>query len=101
MIEKKRERAKRGSVPKGPGDTIRSKIEDKLTEEKLKDVETAAHPNTPWAPSVPERIELACGKVPLRAHRDGGVRRTGCLVSSQGALLIVFQKVFANFENRK
>ena len=45
MIDKTKERAKRGSVPKGPGDTIRSKIEDKLTEEKQKDRETAAHPN--------------------------------------------------------
>ena len=38
-------------------------------------------------------IELACGKVPLWAHRDGWVRRVrrpGCLVFSQGALLKVF-----------
>ena len=52
------------SVPQGPGDTIRSKIEDQLTKEKLKDRESAAHPNTPWAPSGPERIELPEGKVP-------------------------------------
>ena len=56
------------NVPQGPGNTIRSKIEDKLTEEKLKDRESAAHPNTPWAPSGPERIEVAYGKVPLRAR---------------------------------
>ena len=40
-------------------------------------------------------IEFACGKVPLRAHRDGGVRRSGCLVFSQGALLKEFQKVLS------
>ena len=42
-------------------------IEDKLTEEKLKYTESAAHANTPWAPSGPERIEVAFGKVPLWA----------------------------------
>ena len=78
-----------------PGDTKRSKIEDKLTENKLIDRENAAHPNTPWAPSGPERIEFASGKVPLRAHRDGGVRRSGRLVFSQGASLKVFQKVLS------
>ena len=41
-----------------PGDTIRSKIEKKLTKEKLRDRENAAHPNTPWAPSGPERIYI-------------------------------------------
>ena len=55
-------------MPQGPGNTIRSKIEDKLTEEKLKDRESAAYANTPWAPSGPERIEVACGKVPLQAR---------------------------------
>jgi hypothetical protein len=84
-----------GKLPRCAENTIRSKIEDKLTEEKLKDRENAAHANTPWAPSSPERIEFACGKVPLRAHRDGGVRRSGCLVFSQGALLKVFQKVLS------
>ena len=44
-----------------PGDTKRSKVEDKLTEEKLIDRESAAHPNTPWAPSGPERIYWAQG----------------------------------------
>ena len=34
-------------------------------------------------------IEVAYGKVPLRAHRDGGMRRAGCLVSSSDALLKV------------
>ena len=42
------------------------------------------HANTPWAPSGPERIEVACGKVPLQAHRKGGgakekVRNPGVL----------------------
>ena len=46
-------------------------------------------------------IEFARGKVPLRAHRDGGLRRTGCLVLSQGALLIGSQKVFANLWKTK
>ena len=73
MIEQKKERAKRGSVPKGPGDTIRSKVEDKLTGEKLKDRESAAHPIMSWAPSGPERIKVAYGKVPLWAM---GGRRT-------------------------
>ena len=51
----------------------RSKIEDKLTEEnklteeRIRDRESAAHANTPWAPSGPERIEVAYGKVPLWA----------------------------------
>ena len=67
QIEKKRERARCGTLPQGPGNTIRSKIEDKLTEDKLKDRESAAHANTLWAPSDPERIEVAYGKVPLRA----------------------------------
>ncbi len=48
-------------MPKGAENTIRSKIEDKLTEEKLKDGGSAAYANTPWAPSGPERIEVACG----------------------------------------
>jgi len=63
----KMEKDRCGTLPQGPGNTIRSKIEDKLTEEKLKDRESAAHANTPWAPSGPERIEVAYGKVPLRA----------------------------------
>ena len=92
---KKRDGARSGNVPKGAENTIRSKIEDKLTEEKLKDRGSAAHANTPWAPSGPERIEFACGKVPLRALKDGGVRRPGCLVLSQVALLKVFQKVLS------
>ena len=82
-------------MTQGPGTPIRSKIEDKPTEEKLKDRESATYPNTPWAPSGPERIEVACGKVPLQAHRDGGVRRPGCLVFSQGALLKVFQTILS------
>ena len=40
-------------------------------------------------------IEFACGKIPLRALKDGGVRRPGCLVLSQGALLKVFKKVLS------
>ena len=52
-------------------------------------------------------IELACGKVSLQAHRDGGgakvrVRRSGCLVFSQGALLKVFcnkNDMFNRFSN--
>ena len=90
---KKMEQSRCGTLPRCAENTIRSKIEDKLTEEKLKDRGSAADANTPWAPSGPERIEFACGKVPLWAHRDGGLRRTGCLVLSQGALLIVSQKV--------
>ena len=39
-----------------PGDTKRSKIEEQITKEKLRDRENAANPNTPWAPSGPERI---------------------------------------------
>ena len=65
---KKRVRAGCGSVPQGATNTIRSKIEDKPTEEKIKDRESAAHPNTPWAPSGTDRIEVAYGKVPLRAR---------------------------------
>ena len=65
---KKRAQGRSGTLPKGATNTIRSKIEDKLTEEKLKDRESAAHANTPWAPSGPERIEVACGKVSLRAR---------------------------------
>ena len=83
-------------MPKGAENTIGSKIEDKLTEEKIKGRGSAAHPNTPWAPSGPERIEFAYGKVPLRAHREGRVRKTGCLVVFfQGSLLKVFQKVLS------
>ena len=55
-IEKEREQAQCGTLPQGPGKTIRSKIEDTLTEEKLKDRESATYANTPWAPSGPERI---------------------------------------------
>ena len=66
-IETKREKAGCGNVPKGPGDTIRSKIEDKLTEEELKDRESVANPNTPWAPSGPERIS----KLPTARFRSG------------------------------
>ena len=40
-------------------------------------------------------IEFACGKVPLWALKDGGVRRPWCLVLSQGALLKVFQKILS------
>ena len=69
--------ARSGTLPQGPGNTIRSKIEDKLTEEICKDRENAAHANTPWAPSGPERIEFACGKVPLQAHRDVGCEGQG------------------------
>ena len=63
----KKERTERdpawgGTLPQGAENTIRSKIEDKLTEEKLKDRENAANPNTPWAPSGPERIELPAAR---------------------------------------
>ena len=40
-------------------------------------------------------IEFACGKVPLQALKDVGVRMPGCLVFSQGALLKVFQKALS------
>ena len=90
--EKKEARGAERDLPKCAENTIRSKIEDKLTEEKLKYKESAANPNTPWAPSGPERIEFACGKVPLWTHRDGWMRRSGRLVFSQGALLKVFPK---------
>ena len=72
--KEKRQSAQGGDEPDGAPNTIRSKIEDKLTEEnklteeKLKDRESAAHANTPWAPSGPERIEVAYGKVPLQAR---------------------------------
>ena len=92
---KKEGPARSGNLPQGAGNTTRSKIDDKLTEEKLKDRENATYPNTPWAPSGPERIEFACGKVPLQALKDGGVQRPGCLVFSQGALLNAFQKVLS------
>ena len=62
--------AKCGTLPQETGNTIRSKIEDKLTEETLKNRENAAHANTPWAPSGPERIEVAYGKVPLWARGE-------------------------------
>ena len=55
---KKREKAQCGTLPRGAENAIRSKIEDELTEEKLRDRESTAHPNTPWAPSGLERIEL-------------------------------------------
>ena len=57
-IENKREKESGGTLTQGPGDTIRSKIEDKLTEVKLKHRESATYPNTPWAPSGLERIEV-------------------------------------------
>ena len=76
---KKRESGtERGSVPQGPGDTIRLKMEDKLTEEKLKDRESATHPNTPWAPSAPKRME-----VPAASFRSGPIGTVGC--KGQGA----------------
>ena len=80
----KNDRTKRGSksqsgtLPKGATNTIRSKIESKLTEEKLKDRENAAHPNTPWAPSGSERI-----KVPAARFLCGPVGTVGC--EGQGA----------------
>ena len=46
--------------------TLRSKTEKKLTKTK-KEREIAAYATTPWAPPGPERIEVAHGKVPLRA----------------------------------
>ena len=41
---KKRKKARCGLLPQGPGNTIRSKIEDKITEEKLNDRENATYP---------------------------------------------------------
>ena len=61
-IEKKREKARSGTLPGGARGHKRSKIEYKLTEENLIDRERAAKSNTPWAPSGPERIEVARGK---------------------------------------
>ena len=69
-MEKRRSKARSGTLPKGATNTIRSKIEDKLTGEKLKDRENAAYANTPWAPSGLERIEVAYGKVPLWARGE-------------------------------
>ena len=66
-MEKKRENDRGGTLTQGPGNTIRSKIENKLTEEKLKDRESATDPNTPWAPSGPERIS----KLPAARFRFG------------------------------
>ena len=61
--EKERKKERLTSQARGTrwaeGDTIRSKIENKLTEEKLRDRESAAYPNTPRAPSGPERIYWA------------------------------------------
>ena len=54
-------------------------------------MEPKPNPNTPWAHPGPERIQVARGKVPLRALKDGEVRRLGSLVLSSGALLKVFQ----------
>ena len=59
----KEEKSWCGSLPRCAENTIRSKIEDKLT-----DRGRAENANTPWAPSGPERIEAACGKVPLQAR---------------------------------
>ena len=53
---KKMQSGRSGDVPKGAENTIRSKIEDKLTQEEIKDRGSAAYPNTPWAPSGLERI---------------------------------------------
>ena len=53
---KQREKDRSGTLPKGATNTIRSKIEENLTEEKQSDRDSAANPNTPWAPSGPERI---------------------------------------------
>ena len=61
-IEKKREKDQSGTLTQGARNTIRSKIEDILTEGKLKDREGVANPNTPWAPSGQERIELPAAK---------------------------------------
>ena len=61
-----------------PRDTIRSKIEKKLTEGKLRDRESAAYPNTPWAHSGLERIYIG-PKVPpvlgAKARPPSGFRR--------------------------
>ena len=55
--KKKEELPSQAQGPRvAPGDTIRSKIEKKLTKGKLRDRESVAYPNTPWAPSGPERI---------------------------------------------
>ena len=85
-------------MPDGAPNTIRSKIEDKLTEEnklteeKLKYRGSAAHANTPWAPSGLKRIEFAYGKVPLQAHRE--VRGAKARVQRSGVLGI-FSGCFA------
>ena len=70
-----------GTLPKGATNTIRSKIEDKLTEEKLKDRKNAANANTPWAPSGPERIEIAYGKFLLWARQGEDVSKIHCLLA--------------------
>ena len=67
-ISKKMAKGWSGTLPQGARNTIRSKIEDKLTEEKLKDGESVAYASTPWASSGPERIVVAYGKVPLQAR---------------------------------
>ena len=79
-----------------PGDTIRSKIEDKLAEEKLKDRGSAANANAPWAPSGPERIYWAQGprRLPGKAPRGSGTSvpsmvGTGALHGE--GLLILFE----------
>ena len=95
---KKREQtrvpAQSGTLPLGPGNTIRSKIEDKLTEEKLKDRESAANVNTPWAPSGPERIQVARGKVPLWAKAGEVVfeGKCSCIWGIIGSLLSFYRK---------
>ena len=97
-IEKKRVLGQSGTLPLGPGNTIRSKVEDELTEAKLKDRESTAHSNTPWAPSGLERIEVAYGKVPLRARGGEDVCKNtwgrGCLQKYMFFKNICFKQVY-------
>ena len=68
------EKARCGSVPKGATNTIRSNIEDKLTEEKNKDRESAAN----------GRLRAQSGsKLPAARFRSGPIGTVGC--EGQGA----------------
>ena len=100
-VEKKREKARCGSLPKGATNTIRSKIEDKLTEEKLKDRENAAYPNTPWAPSGPERI--SCQRQMFRSRPLKRCYKRGCIFcwGALGILRLLAKGVVRTTQNSR
>ena len=72
------EKAQSGTLPKGATNTIRSKIEDKLTESKLK-IEKARR-----MLARPGRLRARSGSnLPAAKFRSGPLRTVGC--EGQGA----------------